>query len=157
MASSGVASDVDRQIIIVRDYTVPREQLYKAWTEPAYLWWFFNPDITPKDEPVIIDVRPGGVWRQRVMLDYDPKNDYLTGGVYKTVEPSSRLVFTWGAEGGTPKLEENIEAEVKFEDSESGSRMTFSVRLPDDWNVDVVKGTRLGWEMALDRFRPAAA
>ena len=80
----------------MREYEVPRELLYKAWTEPAYLWWFFNPDITPPDEPVIIGVRPGGVWRQRVMLDYE--TDYNTGGVYKEVDaPARPVVLPFGS------------------------------------------------------------
>lgn len=152
------SSTVDRQVTIVKEYPgVSSQQLYDAWTVPAFLDpWFSNPDIPdPKGEPVVIDVRPGGVWRHRVMLDYT--TEYNTGGVYKHVEPPSRLVFVWGADGGTPSLEEDITIEVTFENVDNTGRMTLSMRLPETWSAEAVNLNRLGWEMALQRFKPAPA
>ena len=69
------------------------ERLFALWTEPEELikWWGPEGYTTPKHA---MDVRPGGRWRT-TMRSPDGK-DHTVSGIYRTLEPPRRLVFTWG-------------------------------------------------------------
>ncbi|EJD36531.1 Bet v1-like protein [Auricularia subglabra TFB-10046 SS5] len=151
-----MSSENTKQIHIVKELPVARERAFAAWTGPAHLRWFSNPN-TPGDEPISVDARPGGFWRQRMLID--DKTDYVTGGVFKEVVAPKRLVFVWGAENGWPNLKDNLVAEVTFEELNSkpnATRMTFNMTLPDDWGDKDVNQCRCGWSETLARFVPAA-
>jgi len=49
----------DRDLVITRDIAVPRDKLYRCWTEPALIkqWFAPKPWTTPHAET---DVRAGG-------------------------------------------------------------------------------------------------
>ena len=53
-----------------RVLNAPRETVYRAWTEPEHLTWFFNPGH-PTDVPTTVDLRVGGQWRQGQHAEYD--------------------------------------------------------------------------------------
>ena len=74
-----------------------------AWTDPDQLEWYYNPAQPIPDEPIELDLRVGGVWRQRMVIDEDTA--YYTGGVYREIVPGRSLVFAWGATGGWPALD----------------------------------------------------
>jgi uncharacterized protein YndB with AHSA1/START domain len=63
------------------------ETVWHFWTDASRLceWWGISADVEP---------RPGGVFRV-VMSDEGP----VMSGTYVTLEPFSRLVFTFGWEG----------------------------------------------------------
>jgi hypothetical protein len=58
--------------------------------------------ITPP-EPIELDLRVGGVWRQHMMID--ESTAYVTGGIYREIVPDEKLVFAWGATDGWPRLD----------------------------------------------------
>ena len=72
-----MADVATREFTIRRHFGASRRALYRAWTEPAHLTWFFNPDQRRPDEPIEVDLRVGGAWRLRMVLD--EQTDYLTG------------------------------------------------------------------------------
>jgi len=43
---------------------------------------------------IAIDVRPGGRWRTTMRLSNG--SEHTVSGIYRTIEPPKRLVFTWG-------------------------------------------------------------
>ena len=67
-----------------RVLNAPRETVYRAWTEPEHLTWFFNPGH-PTDVPTTVDLRVGGQWRQHMVVDAE--TDYITGGIYLELVP----------------------------------------------------------------------
>jgi uncharacterized protein YndB with AHSA1/START domain len=81
----------------------PRDDVFRAWTDPEHLQWFYNDEQPFPDEPIEVDLRIGGAWRQRMVVDAD--TEYVTGGVYREIVPNERLVFTWGAVGGWPAID----------------------------------------------------
>ena len=63
------------------------ETVWSFWTDPARLceWWGTRAEVEP---------RPGGMFR--VVMDNDGP---VMSGTYLTLEPFTRLVFTFGWEG----------------------------------------------------------
>jgi hypothetical protein len=41
-------------------------EVFRAWTDPEHLGWFYNPNNPVPEEPIELDLRVGGAWRQRM-------------------------------------------------------------------------------------------
>jgi uncharacterized protein YndB with AHSA1/START domain len=82
-----------RRISITRVFDVPREQVWRAWTEPERIaqWWGKRGWSTPVSS-VELDVRPGGVFRLNSINDEDGREMPLDAVYTEVVEPE-RLAF----------------------------------------------------------------
>ena len=80
----------------------PPADVFRAWTDPEHLDWFYNGDHPIPAEPIELDLQVGGVRRQYMVVDDDTA--YFTGGVYREIVRDEKLVFSWGAAGGWPDL-----------------------------------------------------
>lgn len=110
MASSGWGSSLDKladavatavnltidreklQITIVRNFDAPPALVWRALTEPALLsqWWGQPGSPMSVDKH---DLRPGGEWR---FVERDATgNEYGFRGVFREIEPPSRIVQTF--------------------------------------------------------------
>lgn len=96
-------SDVERGFTLTRILDAPRDVVFQAWTDPEHLQWFFNPGRPTPTDPIIVDLRVGGAWRQK--MDISDETHYFTGGVYREIVPVEKLVFTWGATDGWPEIQ----------------------------------------------------
>jgi uncharacterized protein YndB with AHSA1/START domain len=83
-------------IEITRVYDAPREQVWKAWTEPERIarWWGKRGWRTPRSS-VTVDLRPGGAFRLNSISDADGREMPLDAVYVEVVEPE-RLVFARG-------------------------------------------------------------
>jgi uncharacterized protein YndB with AHSA1/START domain len=83
----------EREITITRVFHASREQVWKAWTEPAQLarWWGKRGWTTPLSS-VTLDVRPGGVFRLNSISD-DLGREMPLDTVYREVVEPERLAF----------------------------------------------------------------
>jgi len=83
---------VTRSIVVRRKLNAARARVFEAWCRPELMaQWFFPAAGWRAD--VSADVRPSG--RYRVAM-HDPGGGvHLQEGVYREIEPVSRLVFTW--------------------------------------------------------------
>ena len=81
----------DRDLVITRDIAVPRDKLYRCWTEPALIkqWFAPKPWSTPHAET---DVRAGGA--SLVVMRGPAGKEFPNHGVYLEVVPNERIVFT---------------------------------------------------------------
>lgn len=79
------------------------DEVFRAWTDPEQLGWFFNDAQPVPEAPIEVDLEVGGAWRQLMVIDQD--TSYVTGGVYREIVPGERLVYSWGAVGGWPELD----------------------------------------------------
>ena len=154
-----------------RDFTftwtldAPRADVFRAWTDPDHLQWFYNPEQPIPSEPIELDLRIGGVWRQRMVVS--ERTEYMTGGVYREIVPDEKLVFVWGATDGWPELDpERLEESplVTVALSEVGGRtqMTLCMELPASLSPEQVQewfemGVRDGWRDTVDRLASALA
>ena len=81
----------DLDLVITRDIAVPRENLYRCWTEPALMkqWFAPKPWTTTHAET---DVRAGGA--SLVVMRGPDGQEFPNPGVYLEVVPNERIVFT---------------------------------------------------------------
>ena len=80
-----------RELVLTRLMDVPREKIYRCWTEPELLkqWFAPRPYTTPVAE---LDVRPGGA--TYIVMRSPEGQDMPMRGVYLEVVPNECLVFT---------------------------------------------------------------
>ncbi len=166
MPQRGTLSTYDekRGFTITRTIDAPRDEVWKAWTDPDHLQWFFNPATFP-DTPAQLDLRVGGEWRQQMIIDDHTR--YVTGGIYREIVPPERLVFAWGARGGWPelvagRLDDAPLATVMLAAAGPSTEMRFTLQLPDHLDDERVRewlamGIREGWAATLDRLVEACS
>ena len=153
-----------RGFTLNRTIQAPRDQVFRAWTDPAHMTWFLNDHQPTPDEPIEVDLRVGGVWR--LMMVVGQRTRYFTGGLYLAIEVPEKLVFAWGATDGWPELdpndlEHNPIVTLLLELDGDRTSMTLDVRLPESMSDDKVRewlesGMRPGWSDTIDRLVVAA-
>lgn len=152
-----------------RDFTLtwmidaPRGEVFRAWTDPDHLQWFYNDSMPAPSEPIELDLRVGGAWRQRMVIDENTA--YVTGGVYREIVPEEKIVFAWGATGGWPELDpERLEdsplVTVTLDEVSGRTEMNVHVELPAGLSEAAVQewwslGIRDGWRDTVDRLSAA--
>ncbi len=135
-------------------------EVFRAWTDPDHLQWFYNDDQPIPSEPIELDLRVGGAWRQQMVID--ESTAYVTGGVYREIVPNQKLVFAWGATDGWPKLDsdqldESPLVTVTFSQVSTRTELTVHVELPASLPQERVEewwsmGVRDGWRDTVDRL-----
>jgi uncharacterized protein YndB with AHSA1/START domain len=133
--------------------------VFRAWTDPDHLDWYYNDEQPLPTEPIELDLRVGGVWRQKMVIDR--RTSYFTGGVYREIVPDEKLVFAWGATDGWPELDpERLDdsplVTVTFAEVAGGTKLSVRVELPeslaDDHGAGVWSMVRDGWQDTVDRL-----
>ncbi|MBW3581885.1 MAG: SRPBCC family protein [Euryarchaeota archaeon] len=141
-ASQAEVSTDRPEIIITRRLDAPRDDVFRALTDPKQLdqWWgpagFRN---TTHEH----DLRPGGTWRYTM---HGPDGtDYPNRTVYHDVEPPKRLAYDHGWD--RDPFEAMFEGTITLTEEGDGTvielRMTFQDMTDRDRNVarvDAVKG-----------------
>ncbi len=92
-AESKAAAPSGPELVITRIFDVPRDLVWRAWTDPEHLarWW------GPKGFTCVLweaDVRVGG--RYRFGMRGPDGNDIWNQGEYREVVPPERLVLAGG-------------------------------------------------------------
>lgn len=141
---------------------VPRELVWKAWTEPEHLikWFTPAPWTTTKCD---IDLRPGGIFRSVMRSPEGQEFDNL--GCYLEVVPNERLMWTNALEPGFrpagPPAEATAEchrllftAVLLLEPHGSGTRYTAIAMHgePSAKQQHEAMGFKEGWGAALDQL-----
>ena len=112
----GVKNNIDldgdpRVIVGVRDFDVPRELVFEAWTDPKHLAQWRGPDgftITTDS----FDMRPKGIWRF-VMHGPDGR-DYENRITFDEIVKPERIAYRHG--GGDDVEPVQFRTPVTFED-----------------------------------------
>ena len=81
----------DRELVLTRLIEVPREKLWRCWTEPKLMLQWFTP-APWKTIHAETDVRPGG--SSYVVMQGPDGTEMPNRGVYLEVIKNERLVFT---------------------------------------------------------------
>jgi uncharacterized protein YndB with AHSA1/START domain len=115
-----VADPGSHEIVITRSFDAPRDQVFKAFTDPEAVtqWWGLRDSETVVDE---LEARPGGRWRF-VERGGDGNEDAFHGVYHDAVGPE-RIVYTFEYEGmpGHVLLET-----ITFEERDGRTLMTDS-------------------------------
>ncbi len=141
------ADPVDEAIEIVRIIDAPREQVFRAWTEPDQLraWWGPGEFTCPEAE---VDLRPGGSYRLAMRT---PAGDTFTvAGTYREVTPPERLTYTWRWESGPAA--DGSESLVTVEFRPQGDRTEVALIHTDFPPAHGPAPYRMGWEGGLDKL-----
>jgi uncharacterized protein YndB with AHSA1/START domain len=90
------ATLADDDLLIVRTFDAPPATVFSLWSEERHFKRWIGPGGF--DCPnVEIDFRVGGAYRAMIRSTDD---ESWFGGVYREIEPSRRLVFTFAWDGG---------------------------------------------------------
>jgi uncharacterized protein YndB with AHSA1/START domain len=132
-------------LALKRRLKAPPQKVYEAWTQPEKMirWWgVTGHEKTPIAEA---DLRVGG--RFRVQF-WTPDGEHQSvSGIYREIEPPTKLVFTW-AWRTTPERESQVTVDIKPDPDGSILTLTheqfFDEKARDDH--------RRGWGGALDNL-----
>ena len=149
----------EKDLVITRIFDVPRELLWKAWTDPEYmkLWWGPKGFTSPVCK---IDFRVGGVYLN-CMRSPEGK-DYWSTGVYREIVESERIVCTdcFADEKGNivPATYYGMSSDfplemlvtVTFEEDKGKTKLTLRhAAMPSGADQD---GARQGWSESFDKL-----
>ena len=142
----------DRELVLTRIIDVPREKLYRAWTDAEVLkqWFAPKPFTTPIAE---LDVRTGGA--NRIVMRDAEGNDYPNAGVYLEVVPNEKIVFTDAfTEAWVPSEKPFFTGIVTFEDEGGKTRYTAFARhwTKEDRDTHEKMGFHEGWSIVADQL-----
>lgn len=109
----------DREIVVSRVVTAPRELVFKVWTEPEHVvhWWGPDGFTSTLHE---MDVRPGGVWN--LTLHGPDGIDYKNRIIYRQIVPPEFLAYSHVS---GPYFEAIVSFEVEGDKTRVTIRMVF--------------------------------
>jgi uncharacterized protein YndB with AHSA1/START domain len=147
----------DHDLILTRLIDVPRDKLYRCWTEPQLITQWFTPPpwITVSAE---VDLRPGGA--SVVVMRGPDGTEVPNRGVYLEVVPNEKLVFTDAyTEAWVPSAKPFMTGILTFEDVGGKTLYTARVRhwTAEDREAHEKMGFHEGWGIATDQMAALAA
>ncbi|MGG5752554.1 SRPBCC family protein [Zafaria sp. Z1313] len=138
----------DGTLVMERDFDAPREKVWEAWTDPDALAAWFGPEgwsVTAGS--VMVEPRPGGVWRLVMASDEDPLSVSPIEAELGAFEPPSLLV---GRTAATPESGGQVmELRVELEESGRGTRMRLS---QGPYPEEVLEMAGGGWEQSFAKL-----
>lgn len=145
---NAVNTHSDFELRVERLIAAPPETVFAFWTEPMNVQKWLCPGEMAASN-VELDLRVGGAW-SITMRNVDG-SQHTVSGVYRTIEPPRKLVFTWkweGVDGLGP--ERDTELTVTLAAAPGGTRMVLHQR-----NFETVKARDMhthGWGLCFDKL-----
>jgi uncharacterized protein YndB with AHSA1/START domain len=149
---TGGATSDEPDLVFTRVLDVPRELVWKAWTEAErFARWFGPRGFTcPVCE---VDARPGGA--VRLVMRSPDGVDYPGGGYFDEVVEPERLVFVSTADGadGTPMLVVRNTLTLE-EQADNRTLLTLNVHVVTATAEagDALSGMEEGWRQTIERL-----
>ncbi len=142
----------DRVLLMTREFDVPQEVVFRAWTEREHLMNWWGPPTWPLDY-CTIDLRPGGVWLYRMR---GPEGEASwSKSVYEAIDPFSHLSYVdyFSDESGA-ELSEGMSVDMTFEahGSKTVVRGRTTCRSAEELKRVLEMGMIEGMSMSLDRL-----
>lgn len=146
-----------RELVLTRLIDVPREKLFRCWTEPALIVQWFTPPPW-KTIRAEMDVRAGGA--SLIVMQGPDGTEMPNPGVYLEVVKNERIVFTDAyTSAWVPSAKPFFTGVLTFEDEGGKTRYTARAR---HWTAEDAKahedmGFHVGWGIATDQLAALAA
>jgi uncharacterized protein YndB with AHSA1/START domain len=144
----------NHKLVIMREFEVPSELVWKAWTEPSQVkaWLELGEETTI--ESVKMDLRVGGKFRIQTK---DDEGEYFTAaGTYLEVKPTEKLVYTWDWEKDGSEKEfgelEGDESQLTVEFRPSGNKTQLVLTHERFSSVEKRDRHEGGWTKWVDRL-----
>jgi uncharacterized protein YndB with AHSA1/START domain len=142
----------DRQVLITRIFDAPREQVFKAWTDPDEVAAWYGPERfdTPRDR-IRIELRVGGRY-ELTMVARDGGAEFAVGyEILELVEPE--LLVLRSDPMPEAGMHEPTILRVELHDHGAKTRMTLS-----DGPYPAGRGhAEAGWSAAFDKLAALVA
>lgn len=120
---------------ITRVIQAPIDAVFAAWTDPAQMSrWFFVQETWSAE--VEAELRVGGAFS--ILMRTDAGETFACSGVYREIEPPTRLVFTWTSYAVT-------DTRVTLELRDLGGATELTLTHEDLVDVDVRNAHNQGW------------
>jgi uncharacterized protein YndB with AHSA1/START domain len=147
----------DKELVLTRVIDVPREKLWRCWTEPKLIVQWFTPPPW-KTISAEVDVRPGG--SSTVMMKGPEGQEMPHRGVYLEVVKNEKLVFTDAyTTAWEPAAKAFFTAILTFEDAGAG-KTKYTARAvhwtQEDCEAHDKMGFHQGWGIATDQMTALA-
>jgi uncharacterized protein YndB with AHSA1/START domain len=143
----------DDQILITREFAVPRHLVYRAYTTPELVarWWHADRGTI---DGIEIDLRVGGQWRYAMTATGG--FPVIFHGEYLEVVPGEKLVSTEIFDGMPEAVATST---VTFTDTARGTALAILVQHKNKANRDahLQSGMEDGLQAALDHLEEVAA
>jgi uncharacterized protein YndB with AHSA1/START domain len=140
-----------QELITTRVFDVPREVVFRAWTDPERLkrWWGPKGFTNPVCE---VDARPGGAIR--IHMRAPDGVVYPMTGVFREIVEPEKLVFVSSALDGDGEPLFEILNTVTFAEEGGKTRLTLHARVSKvkDEAARHLAGMEEGWALSLDRL-----
>jgi uncharacterized protein YndB with AHSA1/START domain len=156
-AMPNAAPSSDRELSLTRIIDVPREKLYRCWTEQKLITQWFTPPpyTTPFAE---MDVRAGG--SSLIIMRGPDGTEIRNPGVFLEVVKNEKLVFTDAyTRAWEPSEKPFMTAVLTFEDL-GGGRTRYTARVfhwtVADRETHEKMGFHQGWGIATDQLTALA-
>ena len=145
------------ELVLTRLIAVPRDKLFRCWTEPALITQWFTPPPW-KTIAAEVDLRAGG---SSVITMQGPDGAQMpTRGVYLDVVKNERIVFTDAyTSAWVPSGKPFFTGILTFEDEAGGTRYIARARhwSAEDCAAHEKMGFHEGWGIATDQLAALAA
>ncbi len=143
----------DRELVLTRILDVPRDKVWRCWTEPELMkqWFTPRPWSTVHAE---VDVRAGGA--SLVVMRSPEGKEVPNPGLYLEVMPGEKLVFTDAySSAWEPSSKPFMTAVLTFEDAGPG-KTKYTARV-SHWSEEDTRqhekmGFYTGWNKAADQL-----
>ena len=137
----------DQEVLITRVFDAPREQVFRAWTDPAEIAAWYGPEhMHAPAERIRIDLRVGGRW-ELTMVAREGGGEFSIG--YDIIELNKPELLVLRSdpmpEMGMP---DPTVLRVELHDHGTKTRMTLS----DGPFPRGAQGAEAGWTVALDEL-----
>jgi len=146
------------ELSLTRIIDVPREKLYRCWTEAELVKQWFAP-LPWTISAAELDVRAGGT--NEFTMRSPEGEDYPNAGVYLEIVPNERIVFTDAfTSAWVPSAKPFMVGIIQFEDLGDGkTRYTATVLhwTAEDRETHEKMGFHEGWGQATDQLAALAA
>lgn len=147
----------NNDLVLTRVMDVPRDKLFRAWTEPALMkQWFAPKPWTISD--VKTDLRAGGA--SNITMRSPDGQDHPMSGIYLEVVKNEKIVFTDAYTAGwTPSEKPFFTAIVTFEDIGGGKTKYTAVARhwrAEDREAHEQMGFQEGWGQCASQLEALA-
>jgi uncharacterized protein YndB with AHSA1/START domain len=146
--SAVAAKPTERTVAITRILDVPRDRVFRAWTEADRIsqWWAPDGFMIPTCE---VDPRPGGIFD--LCMRWPEHGDYWMRGSYRDVVAPERIVIDGVAYDAkdTPRLEATISATFAEQSGRTKMTTTTTARGSGEIAGSMLDGMEEGWKQAI--------